>query len=89
MKDLEEIYEENFLFPPSRSYKQLSIKEEIEKIQGLLGSLKLSLQILRHNLEEREDQDNGFSETVETVENALETPSRIFDRTFFANREKF
>lgn len=93
MKDLEELYTENFLAPvrgvnrfPTRG---TSTKERIEKIQGLFNSLKLGLQQLKHNFEQKEKSDNGFAETIDTIDGAIDTPHAIFDSTFFKSRERF
>jgi hypothetical protein len=93
MKDLEELYIENYLVPvkgvnrfPSGG---ISIKERIEKIQGLFSSLKLGLQQLKHDFEQKERADNGFSETIDTIDGAIDTPHAIFDSTFFKSRERF
>ena len=94
MKDLEEIYIENYLVPVRKGINRFptsgtSTKERIEKIQGLFNSLKLGLQQLKRDFEQKERADNGFSETITIIEGAVETPSRTFDTTFFSSREKF
>jgi hypothetical protein len=93
MKDLEELYIENYLVPVrgvNRSQSgEISTKERIEKIQGLFNSIKFGLQQLKHDFEQKERADNGFSETIAIIEGAIETPSRTFDSTFFKSRERF
>jgi hypothetical protein len=94
MHDLEEIYIENYL---SQNYmdRRTSIKpkttisERIVKTQGLFSSLKIELQSLKTEFENMNSEDNGFVSTLETIDNALETPFAIFDSSFFQTRNKF
>jgi len=96
MKDLEDIYLENYLAhnfmgadrnPPIRP--KTSIKQHIDKVQGLFNSLKIEIGQLKDALGEREDDDNGFTSTLETIDGSMETPFAIFDSTFFQNKNKF
>lgn len=93
MKDLEEIYIENFL-APVRSINRTgstapSIQDKIIKIQGLFGSIKLGLQQLKHDMEGLESDDNGFAATIDIIDQKLENPYAIFDSTFFKNKDRF
>jgi hypothetical protein len=88
MKDLEQIYEENLrnrYSPPPDD----GVKRKIERIQGLFSSLKLGLQQLKFEIEQREQDDNGFSATIDQIDGAIETPFAIFDSTFYKNKERF
>lgn len=94
MKDLEELYTENYLVPVRKGVNRFpagvpDIKQRIEKIQGLFNSLKLGLQQLKHDFEKKERSDNGFAETIDTIDGAIDTPHAIFDSTFFKSRERF
>lgn len=88
MKDLETVYEEEMLgrkqIQPVRGPQQ-----SIEKIQGLFGSIELELIKLQSYLREMSTSDNGFEETVNNIIDGLETPRRIFDSTFFNNKNKY
>ena len=96
MKDLEDIYLENYLAQNYMGSDRIrpfpaktTIKQHIDKVQGLFNSLKIEIGQLKDALGEREDEDNGFTSTLDTIDGSLETPFAIFDSTFFQNKNKF
>ena len=91
MKDLEDIYNENYLFPDKKRethYSPRNKVQKIEKIQGMFNSILLELDKLKDDFDPSSDAENGFYQTLEDIANKIYTPGVIFDRTFFENRNK-
>ena len=78
---LEDVYWENYISPvhntTSPKFEQRTKLQKIQKIQGLLSSLKLELNSLKQDATEEE------SNIINLIDQKLETPHHMFDRYFF------